>query len=205
MRLKGQVGSVYPSITSWLKLTGKVSSLTEIVIYRDFEIVAWKILRHIRRKKNSYPLFTYNMATVDKGQQQKRSSGEKVRQCCSKFLVFFLSHVALTAMVIGYSLFGGWLFSELEVGEEIRQKSIIGKIRSKHLDELWDATLELNLFHKDAWMKIAEDSFIAFQTEIYSAVKKDGWDGTESGDDIQWTFTGALLFSVTTITTIGRS
>ncbi|XP_064612970.1 two pore potassium channel protein sup-9-like [Liolophura sinensis] len=106
-------------------------------------------------------------------------------------------------MVIGYSLLGGWLFSALEVGEEIRQKSVIGKIRSKHIDELWDATERLNVFHKSAWMRAAEDSFIAFQTEIYSAVREDGWDGTESGDDIQWTFTGALLYSVTTITTIG--
>lgn len=35
-------------------------------------------------------------------------------------------------------------------------------------------------------------------------MKKDGWDGIESEDKIQWTFSGALFYSIIVITTIGE-
>lgn len=34
-------------------------------------------------------------------------------------------------------------------------------------------------------------------------MKKDGWDGSEEEDEIQWTFAGALFYSIIVITTIG--
>lgn len=35
-------------------------------------------------------------------------------------------------------------------------------------------------------------------------MKKDGWDGIEEVDTIQWTFAGALFYSIIVITTIGK-
>lgn len=35
-------------------------------------------------------------------------------------------------------------------------------------------------------------------------MKKDGWDGIEDVDQIQWTFFGALFYSIIVITTIGK-
>lgn len=35
-------------------------------------------------------------------------------------------------------------------------------------------------------------------------MKKDGWDGNENEDKIQWTFSGALFYSIIVITTIGE-
>lgn len=35
-------------------------------------------------------------------------------------------------------------------------------------------------------------------------MKKNGWDGIESEDKIQWTFSGALFYSIIVITTIGE-
>lgn len=34
---------------------------------------------------------------------------------------------------------------------------------------------------------------------------KEGWDGKEEVNDIQWTFAGALFYSIIVITTIGES
>lgn len=33
---------------------------------------------------------------------------------------------------------------------------------------------------------------------------KDGWDGSEEEKSIQWTFAGALFYSIIVITTIGK-
>lgn len=34
---------------------------------------------------------------------------------------------------------------------------------------------------------------------------KDGWDGEENEQQIQWTIPGALFYSIIVITTIGKS
>lgn len=36
-------------------------------------------------------------------------------------------------------------------------------------------------------------------------MEKEGWDGKEDEDGIQWTFAGALFYSIVVITTIGES
>ena len=36
-------------------------------------------------------------------------------------------------------------------------------------------------------------------------MKKNGWDGSEDSDALQWTFFGALFYSIIVITTIGRT
>lgn len=36
-------------------------------------------------------------------------------------------------------------------------------------------------------------------------MKKEGWDGSEDLNNIQWTFAGALFYSIIVITTIGLS
>lgn len=35
-------------------------------------------------------------------------------------------------------------------------------------------------------------------------MKKNGWDGNENMDQMQWTFAGSLFYSIIVITTIGE-
>lgn len=45
-----------------------------------------------------------------------------------------------------------------------------------------------------------------FETNVVAATKVEGYDGKELlDDDRQWSFSGALLYSVTVITTIGMA
>lgn len=43
-----------------------------------------------------------------------------------------------------------------------------------------------------------------FENSLLKAMTKDGWDGDEDMDKVQWTFTGALFYSIIVITTIGK-
>lgn len=62
--------------------------------------------------------------------------------------------------------------------------------------------IPLNWFH---FHSLSIDALQSFEKEILSAMKKDGWDGIEDVDQIQWTFFGALFYSIIVITTIGKS
>ena len=42
-----------------------------------------------------------------------------------------------------------------------------------------------------------------FEKLVIKKTKSEGYNGGEDKDNIQWTFSGALLYSLTVITTIG--
>lgn len=42
-----------------------------------------------------------------------------------------------------------------------------------------------------------------FENALLTAITKDGWDGVENEKQVQWTFAGALFYSIIVITTIG--
>jgi hypothetical protein len=55
---------------------------------------------------------------------------------------------------------------------------------------------------------MAEELLQNYTSYVYTATKTHGWDGKlerekDSSMDLQWSFAGSLLFSVTVITTIG--
>ena len=130
-------------------------------------------------------------------------------RCMKKFLVFLLSYVGITLIVVAYSIMGGFVFVALESPNEETVTIKVSKFRQKHLRNLSDALgnmLEtMNISKKENWTIHADKVLLQFQSDIYELVTKDGW----SGDDItmtdpKWTFAGGLLYSVTVITTIGN-
>ena len=80
--------------------------------------------------------------------------------------------------------------------------------RRLHVELLWNVTLELNVLHPDNWMTLAEAIMGNITRHIYVATKAKGWDGNPDDDDEErdqlWSFPGALLYSITVITTIGQ-
>ena len=57
------------------------------------------------------------------------------------------------------------------------------------------------------WMVAAGSILREFEAELVMATKQDGYDGYDFDDEVdqhvRWSFSGALLFSITVITTIG--
>jgi hypothetical protein len=61
------------------------------------------------------------------------------------------------------------------------------------------------LYEKN-WTHLAHEQLRKFETNVVAATKVEGYDGKELLDaDRQWSFSGALLYSVTVITTIGMA
>ena len=87
---------------------------------------------------------------------------------------------------------------------------------TEHFNVLWkanwtrDAEKILKAFEKDVIMKVNQLIIVRQENTPCDQVKTDGYDGKEAveGDVVQepsqWSLSGALLYSVTIITTIGK-
>ena len=65
----------------------------------------------------------------------------------------------------------------------------------------------MNVLHRSNWTALANAVLADYTAQVHEATKKDGWDGVSDGETVnehQWSFAGALLFSITVVTTIGR-
>lgn len=124
--------------------------------------------------------------------------------CCKKTLAFFFSHVGLCSLVVGYSIAGGFIFQSLEAPFELKERSNVAERRQFYVERLWNVTEQLNILYELNWTNFANDVLVDFQVEVYRATKEKGWNGQDGLQELQWSFTGALLYSVTVITTIGK-
>ena len=129
---------------------------------------------------------------------------EKCASCCKRFIAFLFSTVGLSTLMVAYTIMGGFIFSKLEGDREEDLKSGMAARRQWHVQRLWNVTIAMNVFYKENWTAAADALFVNYSKNVYVAATEQGWDGKADGTDQQWTFTGALLYSVTVITTIGE-
>lgn len=83
-------------------------------------------------------------------------------------------------------------------------KSEVSGFRDAVSNKLWNMTKNVEVLRQENWTREVKEYLKAFETDLLSAMKKDGWDGTETDNVTQWTFTGALFYSIIVITTIGK-
>lgn len=140
--------------------------------------------------------------------------------CCKMFTKFFLSHIGLCVMVVLYSVAGGFIFQHLEQTNEkqecIKKMDKYTDMANGTVDELWTASqafvqqwIDDNQDEERAQEAISEfRSYLVRFRDDTIELDYDGKDcdkmGEDDGPGYQWSFPGALLFSVTVITTIGR-
>ncbi|KAF5297944.1 hypothetical protein FQR65_LT09855 [Abscondita terminalis] len=121
-----------------------------------------------------------------------------------KTITFLISHITLITVVVAYCLGGAKMFETLESTHEKEVKNNISNIRRNITNHLWNLTkYELLYLEKDNFTNITKDYLRDFESAIFEAMTKDGWDGNERMNETQWTFEGALFYSIIVITTIG--
>lgn len=112
------------------------------------------------------------------------------------------SHVGLCGLVVGYSILGALAFQALEAPFEEKKVDEVMRKRVDTVKRLWAITDQLNVLYKENWTRQVTEEVKRFQTDLVNAIK-EGYDGKE-GSSTQWTFSGAFLYSLTVITTIGK-
>ena len=105
-------------------------------------------------------------------------------------------------------------------------KADVDKIRSQTVTRLWQVTERMNILYPENWTRAAADEILVFQQQLTMALTRHArQQGMVAGspavvmDDhgsplmaepqaragIRWTFARGLLYSVSLLTTIGKS
>ncbi|KAL4227645.1 hypothetical protein ACF0H5_013085 [Mactra antiquata] len=129
--------------------------------------------------------------------------------CCKMFWKFMFSHIGLCAMVVLYCVAGGFIFEHLEKANEeevcFESRREYVPMQNKTLENLRKVILENNL-NTNAMMIQMKSILQTFRNNSL-AIGYDGRDcdnyGGDNGPVHEWSWAGALMFSVTVITTIG--
>ncbi|KAM8711070.1 hypothetical protein ACLKA7_000236 [Drosophila subpalustris] len=151
------------------------------------------------------------------------------KRCLAQLLKLLFSSPGLVLLVAGYSVLGALIFPLLEAPEDLSKSAAIAKSREDCLRELWIITEKLNVLYERNWTMLVHEQLRRFEGSIVAATRPGGGGGatgggggggatssqlasalghfgydTLSGDTPSWTFSEALLYSVTVITTIGH-
>ena len=123
------------------------------------------------------------------------------------FLKFFLTHIfsttGLCALVAIYSIIGAFIFLQLESDHEKieheRVKEELLLLRESIGTELWNSTCCLNVYCREEWINETYLSLQRYQNKLFNIYQNEPFVSSSN----QWSFPGALLYSITVITTIG--
>ena len=162
---------------------------------------------------------TSSQQDVRYDEEYDRRDGGGCKDCCKTFTKFIFSQLGLCGMVILYSAAGGFIFQHLEQTNEkqlcLEAENAYMPMEHTKKHDLWEMSKAFyNQYTKDGDdPEVQTKALAAFKDELIK-FRDDalelGYDGKNcskmgevDGPGYQWSFPGALLFSVTVITTIG--
>lgn len=135
------------------------------------------------------------------GGEQTRCA--KCRYYCRAGTTFLFSHIGLCGLVVGYTIMGAFTFEALEAYNERAKREEMRAERTAVMQALWDITAESSVLYEINWTERAAAALRNFEVTLVRAVRKEGYDGQDD-PPLQWSFSGALLYSIIVITTIGE-
>ncbi|XP_032590869.1 TWiK family of potassium channels protein 12 [Drosophila grimshawi] len=136
--------------------------------------------------------------------RKERPAFERFKDHCRHFTAFMFSNVGIILLVTFYTIGGAFIFQAIEIFEYEKLKTVKPHRFIEHnvsgdcLSRIWELTAEnISFFDRHAYRKHVNAVLLDYQRAV---VKKQ-----LRGPDVdhQWSFSGAFLYSLTVITTIG--
>ncbi|CAB4063368.1 unnamed protein product [Lepeophtheirus salmonis] len=128
---------------------------------------------------------------------------QKLQNWIRKVIAFLFTQVGVCVLIGIYMIIGAFIFRSLELGSRKELAERAKATRTKFAFYLWNLTLDTNTIYSRIWVARAEILIKDFQNDVVKSVKA-GYTGTDVGVEV-WTFSAALMYSMTVFTTIGRN
>ncbi|XP_063695667.1 potassium channel subfamily K member 17 [Culicoides brevitarsis] len=139
--------------------------------------------------------------------RRKQPLSERAKEHCRKLTAFLFSNVGIILLVVLYTIAGSFMFIAIEGQQAIERWQNITRQRVYVASKLWEISCcEENTFNKSRFTSLVRKEIYQYQESIVRAARK-GWQGIDTGtggeSNSPWSFSGAFLYSLTVITTIG--
>jgi hypothetical protein len=89
------------------------------------------------------PMLEYDLDEEELRRERRRRQQQRISNCCKKMAAFLFSHIGLAAMVVAYSIMGGFLFRAIEAPAEQRVKVGVVQGRELKINRIWQRAIEL--------------------------------------------------------------
>ncbi|XP_055356882.1 TWiK family of potassium channels protein 7-like [Paramacrobiotus metropolitanus] len=104
----------------------------------------------------------------------EKDTGWTVKNCCRKTIAFLFSHIGLTALVVGYSIMGAFLFRHLEFQHEVDKMGTIREWKNDTVEALWNITTDVHM-HELFQVPKAKDQHIMQAEAAKTALVENLW------------------------------
>uniref|UniRef100_A0A1B0EWN9 Potassium channel domain-containing protein n=1 Tax=Phlebotomus papatasi TaxID=29031 RepID=A0A1B0EWN9_PHLPP len=142
--------------------------------------------------------------SVRRRQSQKLPFAERAKDHCRKFTAFMFSNVGIILLVVLYTIAGAFMFIAIEGDGDLERSAELARHRKSVAAKLWNISCcEANIFNKSAFIELVGQQVLHHQHNIVRAAKGGITETTKTKTSNKWTFSGAFLYSLTVITTIG--
>jgi hypothetical protein len=117
------------------------------IIRQDYHFVCGHVRRKVTEMKEIEAELRAAMTVFDRERRRERNRRQRQRivSCCKQMVAFLFSHVGLAAMVVAYSIMGGFLFQALEAPAEHRVRLEIVLVRDEKIKEIWQLAKDMAL------------------------------------------------------------
>lgn len=110
------------------------------------------------------------------------------------------TQVGVGGLVVCYAIIGAFIFVEIESKGDNTHNVHVAALLTNYAVELWDLTVDQNMFNETAWRHDADAVLKKFQSNIATAYQA-GYDG-RTPEQI-WSFPAALMFCLSVFSMIG--
>lgn len=144
--------------------------------------------------------------------------------CTGDTTTSILATLGVCCLVLAYTILGAFVFMTLE-GRSDQDTAVaasktapkttsvsgsnVNDLRSETVDRLWSITENLNILYRENWTRLAAEEVLLFQEALFKTIRNtqtgelsEGYYGQHMH---KWSFSSSFLYSLTLITTIGKS